>query len=130
MIRFECDYTTGAHPKILEALVNTNGEAAPGYGVDIHCERACDIILEGAARYGAALEYNANGFRRGLHRFVDGERYQYPLERFWDQVRDAHIDVYVGSDCHDPGQVYDEFVELAFEKKKEKAAHSFPTYLI
>ena len=40
MIRFECDYTTGAHPKILEALVATNGEATPGYGVDIHCERA------------------------------------------------------------------------------------------
>lgn len=40
MIRFECDYTTGAHPKILEALINTNGEATPGYGVDIHCERA------------------------------------------------------------------------------------------
>ena len=40
MIRFECDYTTGAHPKILEALVNTNGEASPGYGADLHCERA------------------------------------------------------------------------------------------
>lgn len=40
MIRFECDYTTGAHPKILEALVNTNGEACPGYGVDVHCEKA------------------------------------------------------------------------------------------
>lgn len=40
MIRFECDYTTGAHPKILEALVTTNSEACPGYGVDIHCERA------------------------------------------------------------------------------------------
>ena len=40
MIRFECDYTTGAHPKILEALVNTNTEGCPGYGVDIHCERA------------------------------------------------------------------------------------------
>ena len=40
MIRFECDYTTGAHPRILEALVNTNTEPCPGYGVDIHCERA------------------------------------------------------------------------------------------
>ena len=44
MIRFECDYTTGAHPKILEALVNTNGEACPGYGVDDHCERARDML--------------------------------------------------------------------------------------
>ena len=40
MIRFECDYTTGAHPKILEALVNTNMEACPGYGEDEHCEHA------------------------------------------------------------------------------------------
>lgn len=40
MIRFECDYTTGAHPKILEALVNTNEESCPGYGMDSHCERA------------------------------------------------------------------------------------------
>ena len=44
MIRFECDYTTGAHPKILEALVNSNGEACPGYGVDLHCERARIVL--------------------------------------------------------------------------------------
>ena len=46
MIRFECDYTTGAHPKILEALVNTNTEPCPGYGVDIHCERARAMLRE------------------------------------------------------------------------------------
>lgn len=44
MIRFECDYTTGAHPKILQALVSTNGEATPGYGVDAHCEHARDML--------------------------------------------------------------------------------------
>lgn len=44
MIRFECDYTTGAHPKILEALVSTNSEATPGYGVDVHCEHARDML--------------------------------------------------------------------------------------
>ena len=46
MIRFECDYTTGAHPKILEALVNTNGESCPGYGVDGHCEHAAAMLRE------------------------------------------------------------------------------------
>lgn len=46
MIRFECDYTTGAHPKILEALVSTNGEACPGYGVDGHCEHARAMLRE------------------------------------------------------------------------------------
>ena len=46
MIRFECDYTTGAHPKILEALVNTNGEACPGYGEDAHCQRAAAMLRD------------------------------------------------------------------------------------
>lgn len=46
MIRFECDYTTGAHPKILEALVSTNAEASPGYGEDAHCERARAMLRE------------------------------------------------------------------------------------
>ena len=46
MIRFECDYTTGAHPKILEALVNTNAEGCPGYGVDLHCEHAREMLRE------------------------------------------------------------------------------------
>lgn len=46
MIRFECDYTTGAHPKILEALVNTNAESAPGYGEDGHCEHARALLRD------------------------------------------------------------------------------------
>ncbi|MEY8403670.1 aminotransferase class I/II-fold pyridoxal phosphate-dependent enzyme [Oscillospiraceae bacterium 44-34] len=46
MIRFECDYTTGAHPRILEALVNTNSEACPGYGVDEHCEHARAMLRD------------------------------------------------------------------------------------
>ena len=44
MIHFECDYTTGAHPKVLEALVATNGEAHCGYGMDDHCKQAADQI--------------------------------------------------------------------------------------
>ena len=46
MIRFECDYTTGAHPKILEALVNSNDEACPGYGEDEHCQRAAAMLRD------------------------------------------------------------------------------------
>ena len=32
MIRFECDYNTGAHPAILQRLLETNEEQTPGYG--------------------------------------------------------------------------------------------------
>ena len=46
MIRFECDYTTGAHPRILEALVNSNDEACPGYGEDEHCQRAAAMLRD------------------------------------------------------------------------------------
>ena len=86
---------------------------------DIHCERACDSIVEGAVRYGFALEYNANGFRRGKKQYSDGERCPYPHDRFWEKVKEAGISVYVGSDCHEPGQVYDITVETAYGKLQE-----------
>ncbi|MBR5284154.1 MAG: aminotransferase class I/II-fold pyridoxal phosphate-dependent enzyme [Clostridia bacterium] len=44
MIRFNCDYNEGAHPRILERLVETNFEQTAGYGEDPHCERARDLI--------------------------------------------------------------------------------------
>ncbi len=40
MISFENDYTMGAHPKVLERLVETNFEALSGYGSDGYCESA------------------------------------------------------------------------------------------
>lgn len=46
MIRFECDYATGAHPKVLEKLVETNLEECPGYGMDEHCQRAAALLKE------------------------------------------------------------------------------------
>ncbi len=44
MLSFESDYTTGAHPRILQRLTETNMEALPGYGNDIYCESACEKI--------------------------------------------------------------------------------------
>ena len=44
MISFESDYTTGAHPKILERFVETNMEALPGYGSDLYTEQAIEKI--------------------------------------------------------------------------------------
>lgn len=40
MIRFNNDYNHGAHPAILEALMQTNDESYGGYGKDVWCERA------------------------------------------------------------------------------------------
>jgi len=44
MIRFESDYTRGAHPRILKRLVETNEVQTPGYGEDDFCAKAASLI--------------------------------------------------------------------------------------
>lgn len=44
MLSFENDYTEGAHPKILERLMETNMEKLSGYGSDRCCESAREKI--------------------------------------------------------------------------------------
>lgn len=46
MISFSSDYVTGAHPKILKALIDTNMEFLPGYETDTYCVSAADKILK------------------------------------------------------------------------------------
>lgn len=40
MLYFSCDYAEGCHPKVLEALTETNMVSTPGYGEDKYCEEA------------------------------------------------------------------------------------------
>ena len=44
MLSFESDYTTGAHPKILQRLTETNLESVSGYGADRFCAEAKEKI--------------------------------------------------------------------------------------
>lgn len=44
MVNFNSDYICGAHPKVLEALVDTNLLCTPGYGEDEFSNEAKDII--------------------------------------------------------------------------------------
>ena len=44
MLSFESDYILGAHEKVLEALINTNGEMLSGYGNDVHTKNAEELI--------------------------------------------------------------------------------------
>lgn len=46
MIRFECDYLEGAHPRILKRLEETNFEQTAGYGTDSYCAGAKAKIQE------------------------------------------------------------------------------------
>ena len=44
MISFESDYITGAHPKVLQRLIETNLVPQPGYGNDEYCAAAAEKI--------------------------------------------------------------------------------------
>ena len=44
MIRFDCDYLEGAHPKILKRIVETNFEQTPGYSNDEYTKYASATI--------------------------------------------------------------------------------------
>ena len=40
MLYFDCDYMEGAHPAILQRMMETNMEHTYGYGKDAYCESA------------------------------------------------------------------------------------------
>ncbi len=44
MLPFANDYSRGAHPKVLQALIDTNMDAQPGYGQDDYTKRAAQKI--------------------------------------------------------------------------------------
>ena len=44
MYKFDNDYSRGAHPEILQALIDTNNNAYVGYGHDELCKKAADDI--------------------------------------------------------------------------------------
>ena len=44
MIHFNSDYLEGAHPKVLQALIDTNMVQTVGYGEDAYCARAREKI--------------------------------------------------------------------------------------
>ena len=61
MIRFECDYAEGAHPKILERLTGTNFEQTKGYGEDEYCENARSIIRRICRKESADVHFLVGG---------------------------------------------------------------------
>ena len=61
--QFTNDYSEGAHPAILDAIVRTNLEQTGGYTTDAHCERARALILEacGLSADEASVEFVVGG---------------------------------------------------------------------
>lgn len=61
MIRFDNDYTTGAHIRILNRLITTNEEQTSGYGTDPYCERARKLIQDACAAPTADVHFLVGG---------------------------------------------------------------------
>ena len=61
MLNFESDYTTGAHPKILERLMETNLESESGYGEDRFSAEAREKIRKACACPDAEVEFLVGG---------------------------------------------------------------------
>ena len=61
MISFENDYSAGAHPRIMQRLMETNMEPLPGYGSDVYCESAKRKIREAAECPEATVEFLVGG---------------------------------------------------------------------
>lgn len=45
MLHFDSDYMRGAHPTIIQRILETNLEQTVGYGCDDYCARARKLIL-------------------------------------------------------------------------------------
>jgi len=66
MIRFNCDYHEGAHPRIMEALVNTNMVQTVGYGEDEYCQAAKEAIKKVCNCQTAAVHFFVGGTQSNM----------------------------------------------------------------
>lgn len=66
MIHFDQDYAEGAHPKILERLLETNLEQAAGYGFDQYSEKARELIKESVKNDAVDVHFLSAGTQTNL----------------------------------------------------------------
>ncbi len=61
MLSFECDYNIGAHPLVLQRLIETNMTPQPGYGEDEYTASAKQKIKAACGREGLDVHFLAGG---------------------------------------------------------------------
>ena len=87
---FESDYMEGAHPLILQRLMETNFEKTPGYGLDSYCDTAKDKIRAACACPKASVWFLTGGTQTNAT-VIDG------MLRSWQGVvaaQSGHINVH------------------------------------
>ena len=66
MILFDCDYNEGAHPKLMERLMQTNLEQTVGYGEDTYCAAAADKIRKACGDESLAVHFLVGGTQTNM----------------------------------------------------------------
>ena len=66
MYSFRNDYSEGAHPRVLQALADTNLDQTVGYGLDPRCVSAADTIRRLCAAPEAAVHFLVGGTQTNL----------------------------------------------------------------
>jgi len=61
MLRFDHDYAEGAHPRILQRIIETNDEQHPGYGTDNYCDSARRLIQHACGAPTADVHFLVGG---------------------------------------------------------------------
>lgn len=95
MIYFQCDYTEGAHPLIMQKLMETNLEQSPGYGYDVYCESARAKIRTACRCENADVYFISGGTQTNLIAIASMLR---PYESVISAV-EGHIS------CHEVGAI-------------------------
>jgi len=61
MVRFDSDYTEGAHPRVLQRILEANTVQTPGYGEDPFCREAAEVIRRLCDMPEAAVHFLVGG---------------------------------------------------------------------
>ena len=61
MIYFDSDYMAGAHPKVMERLLQTNAEQTVGYGCDHYTLRAKELVKQACSAPDARVYFLVGG---------------------------------------------------------------------
>lgn len=66
MYSFRNDYSEGAHPRVLQALTDTNWEQTVGYGMDPRCQSAAALIRDLCKAPNADIHFLVGGTQANL----------------------------------------------------------------
>lgn len=61
MYQFQCDYNEGAHPRIMERMMETNFEQTVGYGEDHYCAAARETVRKTVGREDVDVHFLVGG---------------------------------------------------------------------